>query len=91
MVNAAAIAEPLGVSARTIRRAAAAGAIPSTRIGRRHLFELSVVDVVKLVGLPGRREMEEAASKSAAPHWCGVHRCDAQQCRCAGPTGGNGQ
>jgi len=84
MITAEDIAAGLRVSRNTIHRAARAGLIPSTAIGRTLRFDPSVIDLLKRDGVPSRPAMEALASR---PRWCGRHRCDTKLCPCADVTG----
>lgn len=84
MLTAPTVAAALGVSLTTINRAARAGYIPSTQVGRQRRFSPSVVDILKNDGLPSRGHLE-ADQRASEGHCCRTHGCAAEKCRCATP------
>jgi excisionase family DNA binding protein len=79
------VARELGVSVASINRAARAGRIPFTMIGRQRRFDPSVIAQIKRFGLPTRHVMEVLARRDRGQRGCGIHLGDDVTCACHPP------
>jgi hypothetical protein len=82
MVLSTDLARAVGVSVTSINRAARAGRIPFTIVGRQRRFDPSVIAQIKRFGLPTRHVMEEQARRHSGLRSCAVHLGDDVTCAC---------